>query len=186
MSICALGGCTRHLNTVSLVDLIRRIDAGQGEFLLFALTPPRLATDRERAQEIADVTVARLRPLGLDGLILYDIDDETERNPGERPFPFMPTLDPADYLADHLRGWPTPVIVYRAVSKYAPDDLRAWLSAQDPARVMTVLVGAPSSATTGRTSLADAQALRREVNSALTLGGVAIPERHSRREDEHL
>jgi hypothetical protein len=98
----------------------------------------------------------------------------------------MPTLDPADYLADHLQAWPTPVIVYRAVSKYGPADLRAWLSAQDPARVMTVLVGAPSSATKGRTSLADAQALRREVNPALALGGVAIPERHSRREDEHL
>jgi len=37
------------------VNLTRRIDAGQGEFLLFALTPPRLATDPERAQEIADV-----------------------------------------------------------------------------------------------------------------------------------
>ena len=78
------------------------------------------------------------------------------------------------------------MIVYRAVSKYAPDELRAWLSAQDPARVMTVLVGAASSATAARTSLADAQALRREANAALTLGGVAIPERHSRREDEHL
>jgi Methylenetetrahydrofolate reductase len=173
-------------NTVSPVDLIRRIKAGQGEFLLFALTPPRLATDRERAQEIADATVARLRPLGLDGLILYDIDDETERNPAERPFPFMPTLDPADYLANHLGTWPTPVIVYRAVSKYAPAELRAWLSAQDPARLMTVLVGAASSTTTGRTSLAGAQALRREANPALSLGGVAIPERHSRRDDEHL
>ena len=109
-------------NTVSPVDLIRRIAQGQGEFLLFALTPPRLATDRERAQEIADATAARLRPLGLDGLILYDIDDEAERNPAERPFPFMPTLDPADYLANHLETWPTPVIVYRAVGKYAPED----------------------------------------------------------------
>ncbi len=32
----------------------------------------------------------------------------------------MPTLDPADYLAEHLAAWPAPVIVYRAVSKYAP------------------------------------------------------------------
>jgi hypothetical protein len=168
------------------VDLIRRIEDGEGEFLLFALTPPRLETDRERAQEIADTTVARLRPLDLDGLILYDIDDETGRNPAERPFPFMPTLDPADYLANHLGSWPTPVIVYRAVGKYAPADLRSWLSAQDPGRLMTVLVGAASRNATPRTSLADAQALRGEVNPALSLGGVAIPERHSRRDDEHL
>ena len=173
-------------NTVSPVDLIRRIEDGKGEFLLFALTPPRLATEPERVQEIADATVARLRPLDLDGLILYDIDDETARNPAERPFPFMPTLDPADYLADHLGTWPTPVIVYRAVGKYAPAELRCWLSAQDPARLMTVLVGAASSSARARTSLADAQALRREVNPLLALGGVAIPERHSRRDDEHL
>ena len=168
------------------MNLIRRIEAGDGEFLLFALTPPRLATEPGQVREIADVTAARLRPLGLDGLILYDIADEAERNPAERPFPFMPTLDPADYLADHLNTWPTPVIVYRAVGKYAPDELRAWLTAQDPARVMTVLVGAASSTAATRTSLADAQALRRDANAALKLGGVAIPERHSRREDEHL
>jgi 5,10-methylenetetrahydrofolate reductase len=78
------------------------------------------------------------------------------------------------------------VIVYRAVSKYTPTELRAWLSAQDPARLMTVLVGAPSSAKAGRTSLAEAQALLREVNPSTLLGGVAIPERHSRRDDEHL
>jgi hypothetical protein len=168
------------------MDLIRRIEDGRGEFLLFAVTPPRLATDRDAAQEIADTTVARLRPLGLDGLILYDIDDETERNPADRPFPFIPTLDPADYLADHLATWSTPVIVYRAVGKYDPEDLRAWLSAQDPARLMTVLVGAASSSARGRTSLVGAQALLREANPALSSGGVAIPERHSRRDDEHL
>ncbi|MFN2582736.1 MAG: methylenetetrahydrofolate reductase [Candidatus Dormibacteria bacterium] len=168
------------------MNLIRRIDAGRGEFLLFALTPPRVATDPERAHEIADATVARLRPLGLDGLILYDIDDETERNPVERPFPFMPTLDPADYLAQNFGTWQSPVIVYRAVSKYAPDELRAWLSAQDPARLMTVLVGPASSSAKVRTSLRDAQALRREVNPGMLLGGVAIPERHTRRDDEHL
>jgi hypothetical protein len=173
-------------NTLSPVDLIQRVEAGQGEFLLFALTPPRHDTDRERAQEIADTTVARLRPVGLDGLILYDIDDETERNPAQRPFPFMPTLDPADFLTDNLGTWETPVIVYRAVAKYDAENLRAWLAAQDPARLMTVLVGAASSGARTRTSLNHAQTLRREANPNLATGGVAIPERHSRREDEHL
>jgi hypothetical protein len=98
----------------------------------------------------------------------------------------MPTLDPANFLADHLGTWETPVVVYRAVAKYAPGDLREWLAAQDPARLMTVLVGAASSSRQVRTPLRDAQALRREVNPNLALGGVAIPERHSRREDEHF
>lgn len=168
------------------MDLISRVAAGRGEFLLFALTPPRVDSGRERVQEIADATLARLRPLDLDGLILYDIDDEAARNPDERPFPFSPTLDPAHYLAANLTMWQRPVIVYRAVGKYASAKLRSWLVAQDPGRVMTVLVGAASSKAQVRTSLGHAQALRREVNPALTLGGVAIPERHSRRNDEHL
>ena len=168
------------------MDLVRRIDRSAGEFLLFALTPPRVTTTLERVQEIADATIARLRPLDLDGLILYDIDDEVSRNPSQRPFPFSPTLDPANYLANNFTSWPTPVIVYRAVGKYAPSELRSWLAAQDPARVMTVLVGTASSNADAMTSLAYAQALRREANPGLPLGGVAIPERHSRREDEHL
>ena len=154
--------------------------------MLFALTPPRLSTDPGRVAEIAEATMQRLRPLGLDGLVLYDIDDESARNPSERPFPFSPTLDPADYLADHLAGWPTPVVVYRAVGKYDAPALGAWLSAQDTSRVATVLVGASSGDAAPRTSLAQAQDLRRDLSPDLLLGGVAIPERHARRGDEHL
>jgi hypothetical protein len=168
------------------VDLIRHIEARGSEFLIFALTPPRLATDVERLQQIADATKERLGTLGLDGLILYDIDDESARNADERPFPFTPTIDPADYLANHLAMWPTPVIVYRAVGKYPNSELRAWLSAQDPSRVMTVLVGASTRSAAVDTSLAEAQVMRKEVNSGLSSGAVAIPERHTRRGDEHL
>src|ERR671936_878756 len=98
------------------MDLIRRVGDGRGEFLLFALTPPRLDSGSERVQSIADTTLARLRSLNLDGLILYDIDDEAARNPAERPFPFSPTLDPAQYFERKLTRWPGPVIVYRAAS----------------------------------------------------------------------
>jgi len=168
------------------MDLVRRIAQRQGEFLLFALTPPRLATEPARVQEIADATIERLRPVGVDGLVLYDIDDETSRNPIERPFPFSPTLDPADYLAENLQDWDKPVVVYRAVGKYDDGELRGWLSTQDAARRLTVFVGAASRSDRPTTSLAQAQALREEVHPGLALGGVAIPERHARRGDEHL
>ena len=75
------------------MDLMRREDS-LCEILLFALTPPRLATAAGRVQEIADATIARLRGLDLDGLILYDIDDEAERNPAQRPCPFMIDIVP--------------------------------------------------------------------------------------------
>jgi len=167
------------------MGLIEQIANSSGEFLLFALTPPRATSAGNQAQEIADATLARLRPLDLDGLILYDIADEAARNPAERPFPFMPTLDPAAFLVNNLTSWAAPVIVYRAAGKYSSAELRMWFTEQDPLRVMAVLVGAASSDSRSRTSLAAAQALSREANPALFVGGVAIPERHRRRDDEH-
>lgn len=167
-------------------DLHRRIASREGEFLLFALTPPRLSTSSEQAREIADVTLERLEPLGVDGLILYDIDDESDRNPDERPFPFLPTMDPADYLDRHLQAWHAPVVVYRATAKYTEQDLRDWMRTQDTARRMAVFVGASSQGKPVATTLRTAQQLRAEVNPDLLLGGVAIPERHTRNGAEHL
>jgi hypothetical protein len=173
-------------DTVRGVDLQRRISAREGEFLLFAVTPPRQAASPEKAQEIADVTLERLQLLEPDGLVLYDIDDESDRNAGERPFQFLPTMDPAVYLARHLVGWSPPVVVCRAVGKYSEADLRSWLDTQDPDRLLSVFVGASSHDQAVRTALGRAQELRAEVRPDLLLGGVAIPERHTRRGDEHL
>ncbi len=72
------------------MDLAQRIAARESEFLLFAVTPPRITVAPEHAQEIADVTQKRLAPLGLDGLILYDIDDESARNPRSDLFHSFP------------------------------------------------------------------------------------------------
>ena len=168
------------------VDLVDRVRSGLGDFALFAITPPRRSTPAQRLPEIAQATIDRLAPLDLDGLILYDIDDETSRNPAERPFPFSPTVDPSEYRVHHLQDWRTPVVVYRAVGKYRREDLRTWIREQDPLHTLTVLVGAASSGAAPAVSLSDAQAMRAELNPDLLLGGVAIPERHSRREDEHL
>ena len=136
------------------------------------------------------MTIKRLQALELDGLVLYDIDDESDRNADERPFPFLPTMDPAEYLSEHLGGhlddWDIPVVVYRAVGKYGEPQLRSWLQAQEPDRVLSVFVGASSRDKPVATSLARAQALRAQVRPDLLLGGVAIPERHTRRADEHL
>ncbi len=154
--------------------------------MVFAVTPPRLTTGPEQTRQIAEVTLARLRSVGLDGLVLYDIDDESDRNSSERPFPFLPTMDPAEYLARDLVGLDVPAIVYRAVSKHAEDGLRQWLRDQDPARALSVFVGASSREKAVATSLSRAYELRTEVRPDLPLGGVAIPERHTRGGNEHL
>jgi Methylenetetrahydrofolate reductase len=168
------------------VNLHRCIADRSGGFLLFAVTPPQLTTSPPEAAEIGRVTLERLRPLAIDGLVLYDIDDESDRNLDERPFPFLPTMDPADYLARDLAGLEVPAIVYRAVGKYPEDRLRSWLEQQDPSTAMTVFVGSSSREKAVLTSLARAYELRDQVQPKLPLGGVAIAERHARLGDEHL
>jgi hypothetical protein len=174
------------LATVPRVKLHQRIADRVGEFLIFAVTPPRLTTAPEQTRRIAELTLARLRSVGIDGLILYDIDDESDRNPTERPFPFLPTMDPAEYLARDLAGLDVPAIVYRAVSKHAEGGLRRWLRDQDPAQRLSVFVGASSREKAVATSLSRAYEVRTEVRPDLPLGGVAIPERHARAGNEHL
>mgnify|MGYP001263283479 CR=1 FL=1 len=168
------------------MDLQRRIAAREGDFLLFALTPPRASTSAQEAQETADITVERLRRLKIDGLILYDIEDEPDRNGQERPFPFLPTMDPSDYLERHLTALPTPVVIYRATAKYTESQLREWVQSQDPETRLSVFVGASSRNAQVGTTLQNAQRIRAEENPDLLLGAVAIPERHTHRGDEHL
>ncbi|WIM97758.1 5,10-methylenetetrahydrofolate reductase [Actinoplanes oblitus] len=150
--------------------------------LLFSVTPPKRSTAEERIKEIAEVTLERIGGLDLDGLILYDIDDESDRNPEERPFPFLATLDPARYYETHLGGWTRPVIIYRCVGKYAEDELRDWMREADPERVLSVFVGASSGGKAVHTGLRRAQELRAEVRPELPLGAVVIGERR----EEHL
>ena len=159
---------------------------GRGGMLLFGITPPKSSTTVEDRARIASVTLQRLAPLDLDGLVLYDIDDESDRIADDRPYPYLSTIDPADYYADHLGAWHKPVVLYRSVGKYGPDQLGAWLEQTDSSRQLGVFVGACSRDHVVRTTLRQAQQLRVERRPGLGLGAVMITERHTARGDEHL
>ncbi|MFF7122161.1 methylenetetrahydrofolate reductase [Streptomyces sp. NPDC008240] len=163
-------------------DLRSRVADADSGVLLFGITPPRLSNTPERIREITAATLARLESLDVDGLALYDIDDESDRNPAQRPFPYLPTIDPAVYHADYLGKWNRPVVVYRCVGKYSRTELRTWLRTADADRLLGVFVGASSKGKAVRTGLSEAQVLRRDVRPDLLLGAVAITERP----EEHL
>jgi hypothetical protein len=162
------------------------VTEGRGGILLFGITPPKASTaDADRAR-IAERTLARLGPLDVDGLILYDIDDESDRISEDRPFPYLPTSDPADFYTEHLGAWTKPVVIYRSVGKYTADELTGWLDVLDPSRQLGVFVGPSTSSKDVRTTLTQAHGLRHARRPELTLGGVVITERHVGRGDEHL
>lgn len=161
-----------------------RVDPGR-PLLLFSLTPPRQTITTDRLERLASATTERLNRLAPDAVVLYDIEDESDRNPEERPFPFLATMDPAHFRREHLSGWGGPTIIYRSVGKYQPAELSQWMADEPDAPTATVLVGASSSDKQIALGLSQAHQLWRTAGSPLPLGGVMIPERHASRGDEH-
>lgn len=158
--------------------------SGDRELLLFAMTPPRRTTSDERVQEIADAALSRLDKLDVDALILYDLDDESDRAGDDRPFPYLETMDPAAFLAGPLSAWQGNAIVYRCVGKYEEQELASFLHGCADGDA-TVFVGSSSTDKPVRTSLPRAIEVHAEVERDVLLGGVVIPERHARSKDEH-
>jgi 5,10-methylenetetrahydrofolate reductase len=138
-------------------------------------------------EAIVGQQLARLESLPVDGLIVYDIQDEADRVSTPRPFPFLPTLNPETYAYEHLGRLAMPKIIYRCVNQNTPDGFVRWLenvNASATPRIST-LVGAPSNRSNSGLSLTDAYALARQHAPNLLLGGIAIAERHARKLDEH-
>ena len=163
-------------------DLLRRAEHG---LLLYGMTPPRVTTTSERADEIAAATVTRLESVNPDALIIYDVDAEADRSTQPRPFPFMPMMDPAEFAGRHLSGWTGPLVIYRAVGKYTEAELSSWLNTVDADRVLPVLVGAASRDQAVKTRLADAYRMYAGLGGRPVMGGVCIAERHVGSREEH-
>ncbi len=149
--------------------------------LLYGITPPKAHNTPEKILEISRKTVERVRKLGVDGLVIYDLQDESARNPEERPFPFFQTLEADLYNADYLQDLKIPKIIYRSVGKYSKESL---ISRMATCSEPTVFVGVPSSTASVSLKLSDAYSIWNHNKNNGCLGGVTIPERHQA--GEHL
>lgn len=154
--------------------------------LLYGLTPPKVGTDADRIQSIANKQIDRIQSLEIDGLVLYDIQDESARNNAPRPFPFMETLSPDDYSRHYLSTLKIPKIIYKSVGKYSVNELKNWISTNSKIIDYSVFVGTPSNQQKNNLSLVDAYKVNQEARNTIKLGGVTIPERHSKKSDEHI
>lgn len=167
--------------------LFEKLSAGSGGIRLYGISPPKLATEPLRLRESAAQQVERLRALAPDGVVVYDIQDEPGRNGEQRPFPFLPTIDPEEYAHGALGGLSIPKIVYRCVGARPREVFVRWLEAVRAAHAprFGVFVGAPRGRSVGPGfPLSEAYELARGVSNLL-LGGVAIAERHVTKQDEH-
>ncbi len=167
-----------------LKDRIKNRESG---ILFYGITPPKAKNTKEELALIAKKQVERLKDLDVDGIILYDIQDESDRTDAARPFPFMETLDPCDYAKNYLDApLHVPVVIYRAVGKYVKDEFSEWLENRKGREFYSVFVGAASKQTKVTIGMKEAYKLKKEVNNDIVLGGIVIPERHTIKQDEHL
>lgn len=162
-----------------------KIQNRENGIILYGLTPPKTNNDSDKIREIAQKQMERIQNLEIDGLILYDIQDESSRTDKPRPFPYMPTLAPDSYSEQYLSELNLPKIIYKSVGKYSPEEFRAWIQQQSQTEDCTVFVGSPSKKQTLSLSLGEAYNIRQSMQSDLLLGGVTIPERHHLKNDEH-
>lgn len=154
--------------------------------ITYGITPPKKNSTLEKINEVAQKQIERINSLDIDGLVLYDLQDEKDRNPKDRPFPFLETIDPYTYSTEYLKDIKVPKIIYRCVGKYTQDCFRRLIKPVDGEDSFSVFVGAASRNQTVHLKLSDAYKIRKEVNPNLLLGGVLIPERHMKNADEHL
>jgi len=166
--------------------LVEKIKNKESGIVLYGITPPKAGTSEERIAEISALQIERLQVLNIDGLVLYDIQDEKSRTEVKRPFPFIETLDAFSYSQDYLAPLKVPKIIYRAVGKYSAEQLGQFLSDASTTENLTVFVGAASKDQAVSINMKDAYALKSKVNQELLLGGVTISERHQSKGDEHI
>ena len=140
-----------------LVDRIKNRESG---IILYGITPPKKGTSLEKLEEISSRQMQRLQSLNIDGLILYDIQDEKSRTSDERPFPFMETLDSFSYSEEYLRSFPIPKIIYRSVGKYSQSELSQFLMNASAKNNLAVFVGASSKSQRIILSMNDAYKLK--------------------------
>ncbi|PID48030.1 MAG: 5,10-methylenetetrahydrofolate reductase [Proteobacteria bacterium] len=158
-----------------------KIKNKQSGILLYGLTPPKLSYGKERIGQISQKQIKRINALDIDGVILYDVQDEISRSGKERPFSFLQSLAPEVYAKEYLHV-DKPKIIYRVVGKYKRENFCDFLANKDVN--FSVFVGTASKDQKVNLSMDEAYKLRHEIRKDLILGGVAIAERHKIKKDE--
>ncbi|BCE01061.1 methylenetetrahydrofolate reductase [Marinicellulosiphila megalodicopiae] len=164
--------------------LSEKIKNKESGIILYGITPPKKGTDPAKVKEIADLQKQRLLPLNVDGLVIYDIQDEETRTQDERPFPFMETLDAFEYGKDYLQDLSVQQVIYRAVGKYSKPELSHFIETNKDN--LSVFVGAASKSQSVSMKMNEAYELKKQTHADSLMGGVVISERHDSKKDEHL
>ena len=168
------------------MDLRQRLLDASLPVLLYGTTPPRAGTAPEAVDAAASKLAARLGRLPLDGMVVYDIQDESGRTQAPRPFAFSGTLDPRAYARQLAARCGRPAVTYKCVGALDEAGWRAWLdeTAREYGAGCVSIVGRPTSGVRYPLALSQAIRLAAAHPAGFTVGGVAIAERHTAERSE--
>ena len=163
-----------------------KIAAREAGICLYGFAPPKRSTAPDQLAQIAAQQMERLRALDIDGVIVYDIQDEAERTVAAASVSV-----PADVLARGVRAraprpsLTLPKIVYRCVAGDTRESFVDWVRPRAP--TAQPLGAGRRAEPAARVGLSWTRPTRWSQQHApeLILGGIAIAERHARRHDEH-
>ncbi len=169
------------------MSLKSKLLASDGFVRLYGTTPPRSGSPAELIRGAAEKLAERVRPLPLEGFVVYDLQDESARTAAPRPFPFTPTVDSRGYtkLLGELTG--RSAVCYKCIGRMGHAEWRGWLAEtrRDYGLELLTLVGRPSSQKVPYAmTLTQAYSIAAGHESRFVLGGVAIAERHGAGRDE--
>ena len=167
------------------MDLKSKLRDARQPVLLYGTTPPRSGSPADQVVNAAEKLASRLRGLPVDGVVIYDIQDESGRTAMPRPFPFIGTMDPRAYSTLLRERTGLAPITYKALGNLDARAWQAWLveSAQADLRLVSV-VGRPTSGIRYALALSRAERIAAEHPANFTVGGVAIAERHTEQRSE--
>lgn len=168
------------------MDLKAKLLDAREPVLLYGTTPPRAGGSEEAVQSAAEKLAARIGALPLDGVVVYDIQDESGRTHLPRPFPFTGTIDPREYSRLLARLTGLAAINYKCVGALTEPEWRKWLdeTGRDYGISYLSIVGRPTSDVHHALPLAQAIQLAGGHAHGYTLGAVVIAERHGMQRSE--
>ncbi|MDL2346818.1 methylenetetrahydrofolate reductase [Campylobacter hyointestinalis] len=161
-----------------------KIKENKPGILLYGITPPKINLSKDEAYQIAKKQLERLENTGIDGLVIYDLQDESARNDEKRTFEFCGTIKPEIYHKEFLK-LSYPAVIYKAVGNYTKEEFANFLNTSNN-DMLSVFVGASSKNDLLKFNLNEAYKLKKEQGGNVTVGGICIPERHEKKGDEDL
>jgi hypothetical protein len=156
-----------------------RLSARSGVVRLFATTPPPAHFPEEASADAIRRLAALVHRTSPDGIVVYDLQDESARNPAPRPYPFIPRQDAGAHAGELRRACEVYVACFKAIGAVDEGAWRRWLdrTAAEGIRLL-VPVGRPVSvAPPGAIDILRSIALIEEHSAGLTPGSVVIAER---------